>query len=260
MVHARENDNQSDLTPHTGRQSHYSTISSQPTINTSSSRTTFSNRSVFSTPSHYEEPLAEDDYVDSPYAGNVQMEPVERGSRTGSRQGDHVSKASQAPFARALAKMESASARIISTRLGEEWEGLEDDESFQEVMFEKRLWALTAYQRLTQNKQLQSPAHETLSSSRPADQRRILHLHGSLGKYFIFNITFTSTNITIQPMVGCWPQDILLPLSTPCRLTKVRLCPLLILPLSTITPFMFLLYHLQHPFPMGTSTLLSREQ
>lgn len=111
----------------------------------------------------------------------MQLEPVERGSRTGSRQADHGTKASQTPFARALAKMESAGARIVTARLSEEWEGLDDDESYQEVVFEKRLWALTAYQRLTQNKQLQSPAHDILSGSRPADQRRLLHLNGSLG-------------------------------------------------------------------------------
>jgi len=79
-----------------------------------------------------------------------------------------------------MAKMESAGARIISARLDEEWDGL-DDESHQEVVFEKRLWALTAYQYLTPSKHLQSPAHEILSGSRLADQRRILHLHGSLG-------------------------------------------------------------------------------
>ena len=74
------------------------------------------------------------------------MEPVE--SRTGSRMSDGPTKAAQGPFARALGKMESAGARIISARLSEEWEGLdEDDESYQEVVFEKRLWALTAYQR-----------------------------------------------------------------------------------------------------------------
>ena len=96
---------------------------------------------------------------------------------------DRSVKATQSPFARALGKMESAGARIITARLSEDWGRLDDDESYQEVLFEKRLWALTAYQRLTQNKHLQSPAHEILSSSRPADQRRILHLHGSLGKY-----------------------------------------------------------------------------
>ena len=114
------------------------------------------------------------------------FEQVERGSRTGSRQSnDSCTKVAQSPFARALAKMESASARIISARLSEEWEGLNDDESYQEVVFEKRLWALTAYQRLTQNKPLQSPAHELLSSSRPADQRRILQIHGSLGTFIL---------------------------------------------------------------------------
>jgi hypothetical protein len=78
--------------------------------------------------------------------------------------------------------MDNAGPRIISARLSEEWEGLDDDDSYQEILFEKRLWALSAYQRLTQNKHLQSPAHEILSGSRPADQRRILHLHGSLGR------------------------------------------------------------------------------
>lgn len=128
--------------------------------------------------------MSEESYDESPYGSNVQMEPVERGSRTGSRQSDNTSKSAssaQSPFTRALAKMESAGARIIAARLSEEWEGLDDDESYQEVVFEKRLWALTAYQRLTQNKQLQSPAHEMLSNSRPSDQRRILHLNGSLG-------------------------------------------------------------------------------
>jgi hypothetical protein len=91
------------------------------------------------------------------------------------------SRQTQGPFGRALAKMEAAGPRIMSARLGEEWDGLDDDESYQEVAFEKRLWALTAYQRLTQNKQLQSPAHELLRDSRPADQRRILHLYGLTG-------------------------------------------------------------------------------
>lgn len=115
----------------------------------------------------------------------MQFETVERGSRTGTRQEDRpdetAAKTAQGPFGRALAKMESAGARIIAARLSEEWDGLDDDESYQEVIFEQRLWALTAYQRLTQNKQLQSPAHELLSNSQPEDQRRILQLHGSLG-------------------------------------------------------------------------------
>jgi hypothetical protein len=163
-----------------GRKSQYSTFS-----HGSSNRTTVSGRSVFSNASQYDSAISEVSYEDAPYGSNVMLEPVERGSRTGSRQSDHATKGGQAgqgPFARALAKMESAGARIIATRLSEEWEGLDDDESYQEVIFAQRLWALTAYQRLTQNKQLQSPAHELLSSSRPADQRRILHLHGSLGK------------------------------------------------------------------------------
>jgi hypothetical protein len=118
---------------------------------------------------------------DARYARNLQLEPVES-SRSGSSLGDRSgAESAQAPFARALAKMESAGAHIITARLSEEWDRLDDDDSYQEVVFEKRLWALTAYQRLMQNKHLQSPAHEILSGSGLADQRRILHLHGSLG-------------------------------------------------------------------------------
>lgn len=155
---------------------------------TSSDRTVFSSRSVFSSASAstapstsgYDSIISEENYNPDPrYASNLQLEPVD--SRSGSRAGERGAKvAQQSPFARALAKMEGAGPRIITARLSEEWEGLDDDESYQEVVFEKRLWALTAYQRLTQNKQIQSPAHELLSGSRPADQRRILHLHGSL--------------------------------------------------------------------------------
>lgn len=123
-------------------------------------------------------------HVDPRFTSNVQLEPVDRDARAASRLGDRGTKTAQGPFARALAKMENAGARIISARLEEEWGSLDDDdESHQEIVFEKRLWALTAYQRLTQNKHLQSPAHEILSGSRLADQRRILHLHGSLGMY-----------------------------------------------------------------------------
>ncbi|KAF1942666.1 hypothetical protein EJ02DRAFT_433719 [Clathrospora elynae] len=149
----------------------------------SSNPTLYSGRSVFSNHSGYDTAASEENYAEPRYASNVQFERV--GSRTGSRQSvdldhDHVAKAIQTPFGRALAKMDSAGTRIISARLSEEWEGLEDDESYQEVVFEKRLWFLTGYSRLTQNKHLQSPAHELLSSSRPEDQRRILQIHGSL--------------------------------------------------------------------------------
>lgn len=122
------------------------------------------------------------------------MEPVE--PRTGSRMSDGPTKAAQGPFARALGKMEAAGARIVSTRLSEEWEGLDDDdESLQEVVFEKRLWALTAYQRLTQNKQLQSPAHDVLANSRPAEQRRVLHLHGNLADGWVLATRYPAVTV-----------------------------------------------------------------
>jgi hypothetical protein len=178
------------LTQSTDRRSHYS-IASRASSNLAS--TTHSGRSVFSNASSYNTALSEDAYDDPRHfirtpsldQGPV-FEPVERGSRTGSRQSndhelDHSVKAASSPFYRALTKMESAGSRIMSARLSEEWEGLDDDESYQEIMFEKRLWALTAYQRLTQNKPLQSPAHQILNNSRPADQRRVLQIHGSLG-------------------------------------------------------------------------------
>ncbi|KAF2124061.1 hypothetical protein P153DRAFT_391097 [Dothidotthia symphoricarpi CBS 119687] len=189
-----------------------STSTSYSPSTTSSDRTTFSNKSVFSNAGRYDDVISEQGswhdkpspparsvspgaprppparpnanaHADPRYSSNVMLEPVERESRSrsGSSMAERGAKPPQGPFARALAKMESAGPRIISARLNEEWEGLDDDdESHQEIAFEKRLWALTAYQRLTQNKHLQSPAHEILSGSRLADQRRILHLHGSL--------------------------------------------------------------------------------
>ncbi|EMD61844.1 hypothetical protein COCSADRAFT_162380 [Bipolaris sorokiniana ND90Pr] len=149
-----------------------------------------SKTSIFSSSaSGYETVASEVISESASYAGSSHLhqgpvfEAVERGSRTGSvksNERDHSSKAASSPFARALAKIESASARITSARLSEEWEGLDDDESFQEIMFEKRLWALTAYRRLTQNKSLQSPVHELLINARPAEQRRVLQIHGSI--------------------------------------------------------------------------------
>ncbi|KAL7774722.1 hypothetical protein CFE70_005636 [Pyrenophora teres f. teres 0-1] len=180
--------------PMSDRASQYSTQSRSSSKPASVAR---SNNSVFSGSSGYETAVSEDSHHDLRYSVTSQkhhrlneapvFEPVERGSRTGSRHNserDQSTKAAQSPFARALSKMQSASIRIISTRLSEEWDGVEDDDSYQEIVFEKRLWALTAYQRLTQNKPLQSPAHELLSDSRPVDQRRILLIHGSLDGYF----------------------------------------------------------------------------
>ena len=207
----------------------YSVLShnSYSTTTTSSARTGYSNQSIFSnSPRRHDDVLSEgscygDDHsplsktpspitpstfadnrrtppsrqnADPAYASNIQMEPVE--SRTGSRMSDGPTKAAQGPFARALGKMESAGARIISARLSEEWEGLdEDDESYQEVVFEKRLWALTAYQRLTQNKQLQSPAHDVLVNSRPAEQKRILHLHGNLADGWVLATRYPAATV-----------------------------------------------------------------
>jgi hypothetical protein len=194
-----------------GRKSHFSFVSQG-----SSDRTTLSNRSVFSTTSQWDSALSEESFEDGGYGSSVHLEAVERGSRTGSKLGDHVAKSTQAPFTRALAKMESAGARIIAARLSEEWDGLEDDDSYQEVTFEKRLWALTAYQRLTQNKQLQSPAHDLLSNSRPADQRRILHLNGSLGMYHIRKRKVSRWPNFAQRMDGCLRLDTQQQLSILC--------------------------------------------
>ena len=192
------------LTRRKDRKSQYS-LSSRASSNPAS--TTHSNHSVFSATSGYETAISEDFPGDLRYSsvsaksqhlgqGPV-FEAVERGSRTGSRQSserEQSARAAQSPFARALAKIDSAGTRIMSARLSEEWEGLDDDESFQEIMFEKRLWALTAYQRLTQNKSLQSPAHELLVGSRPEDQRRILQIHGSIGTFLLMTNWPADTN------------------------------------------------------------------
>ncbi|KAF1913296.1 hypothetical protein BDU57DRAFT_522122 [Ampelomyces quisqualis] len=211
-----------------GRQSQYSTVS-----HCSSHRTTYSNRSEFSNASQYDGALSEESHERTRLSSNVTFEPVGRGSRTGSRQSNNTTKsaqASQAPFPRALAKMKSAGSRIIATRLSEEWEDLDDDGSYQEVVFEKRLWALMAYQRLTQNKQLQSPAHEQLSNSRPADQRRILHLHGSLADGWILATRYPAATVyTLSSMKSSNP-----PTSYPAPLNHHSLY---VPSVSSATPF-----------------------
>ncbi|RMZ74054.1 Methyltransferase type 11 [Pyrenophora seminiperda CCB06] len=105
-----------------------------------------SSNSVLSGSSGYETALSEDSYHDSrSSAASYKLqrlneapvfESVERGSRTGSRHGserEQSTKVAQSPFSRALAKMQSASTRIVSARLSEEWEGLDDDDSYQEI-------------------------------------------------------------------------------------------------------------------------------
>ncbi|KNG49205.1 hypothetical protein TW65_04186 [Stemphylium lycopersici] len=187
------------------RKSQYS-LSSRASSNLAS--TTHSNQSVYSATSGYETAISDvfpEDLQHSSVSARYQhlrqgpvFEAVERGSRTGSRQSnepEQSARAAQSPFARALAKIDSAGTRIMSARLSEEWEGLDDDESFQEIMFEKRLWALTAYQRLTQNKSLQSPAHELLVGSRPEDQRRVLQIHGSIADGWILANRYPTATI-----------------------------------------------------------------
>jgi SAM-dependent methyltransferase len=80
-----------------------------------------------------------------------------------------------------MSKIKKAGPQIVATRLNEEWEEESDEETNQEMMFEKRLWALNAYEWLTQGKQLQSPMHEHLSASLTHEGVRVLHVHGPIG-------------------------------------------------------------------------------
>ncbi|EWC45981.1 hypothetical protein DRE_04774 [Drechslerella stenobrocha 248] len=78
------------------------------------------------------------------------------------------------PFLSELRSMEGSGLRAICDNLCEEQDELHDPVQF----FERRLWALSAFQWLTFGKQLQSPAHETLVHARPEDGKKVLHLHG----------------------------------------------------------------------------------
>ncbi|KAF2835691.1 hypothetical protein M501DRAFT_941400 [Patellaria atrata CBS 101060] len=129
-------------------------------------------------------------------------------SRTPSRLGSESSH--QSPFERALYKMQHAGNKITCRRLSEEWDDLHDEQSFQEIQFEKRLWALTAYQWFTNGKQLQSPLHEILTEGRTAG--RVLHLHGSqadgwflAARYPRATIYTVSSSNTTSPPTD-WPS------------------------------------------------------
>ncbi|KAF3909107.1 hypothetical protein ABW21_db0205413 [Orbilia brochopaga] len=97
-------------------------------------------------------------------------------------------------FLSELRSMEGSGLHAICENLCEAQEEQQQDPV---QFFEKRLWALSAFQWLTFGKQLQSPAHETLMNARPEDGRKVLHLHGPVADGWVLaakypNATFYS--------------------------------------------------------------------
>ncbi|KAF3928190.1 hypothetical protein AA313_de0206214 [Arthrobotrys entomopaga] len=99
------------------------------------------------------------------------------------------------PFLLELQRKEDSGLRSICDHLADVPEALLDPILF----FEQRLWALVAFQWLTFGKQLQSPAHDTLSHARPEEARKVLHLHGPVADGWVLaakypNATFYSVS------------------------------------------------------------------
>jgi hypothetical protein len=86
------------------------------------------------------------------------------------------------PFQLSLRKMEIAGAKILCKRLNEEWEDA-DAELRDEVEFEKRMWALIALQRLSFGQSLPNTARDVTTSNIDQEGKRILDLHGPIGKH-----------------------------------------------------------------------------
>ena len=80
-------------------------------------------------------------------------------------------------FQRFIRRMESAGPRIILDRLKEEWYDPVDNEANEELLLEKQLWVLTAFQ-------LQNLAAMRSTPKPQCNTGRILELSGNLGKWW----------------------------------------------------------------------------
>jgi hypothetical protein len=78
-------------------------------------------------------------------------------------------------FQRFIRRMESAGPKIILDRLKEEWHDPGDEEADQELMLEKQLWVLTAFQ-------LQNVGRLRTNPKPKANTGKILELYGNLCK------------------------------------------------------------------------------
>ena len=79
-------------------------------------------------------------------------------------------------FQRFIRRMESAGPKIILDRLKEEWHDPGDEEADEELMLEKQLWVLTAFQ-------LQNLGRLRTSPKPKANTGKILELYGNLCEF-----------------------------------------------------------------------------
>lgn len=77
-------------------------------------------------------------------------------------------------FQRFIRRMESAGPKIILDRLKEEWHSPVDEEASEELVLEKQLWVLTAFQLQNLGRYSRFPLSNT---------GKILELYGNLGEY-----------------------------------------------------------------------------
>jgi hypothetical protein len=81
-------------------------------------------------------------------------------------------------FQRFIRRMESAGPKIILERLKEEWTNPVDEEAGEEMLLEKQLWVLTAFQLENLGRYSRFPKSNT---------GKILELYGNLGEQIIFH-------------------------------------------------------------------------
>jgi hypothetical protein len=78
-------------------------------------------------------------------------------------------------FQRFIRRMESAGPRVICDRLKEEWHDPVDEEANEELLLEKQLWVLTAFQ-------LQNLGTLEATPKPECNTGKIMELSGSLGE------------------------------------------------------------------------------
>lgn len=105
-------------------------------------------------------------------------------------------------FQRFIRRMESAGPKIILDRMKEEWHDPVDAEADEELILEKQLWVLTAFQ-------LQNLGQSRTAPRPQCNTGKILELYGNLGKSFVSCVVMTLSDRSVSgglPNVGHAPE------------------------------------------------------
>ncbi|KAF2019005.1 hypothetical protein BU24DRAFT_458724 [Aaosphaeria arxii CBS 175.79] len=130
----------------------------------------------------------------------------------------HTSSVELTRFQRFIRRMESAGPKVILDRMKEEWNNPVDDEAGQEMMLEKQLWVLTAFQLQNLGRYSRFPK---------ANTGNILELYGNLSEvyqlsamhprqrvHYLTNQAYHQETMTLPNNVNCLtvPEAATLPL------------------------------------------------